>query len=270
MPCTALAQTRLHEMTERVDVAVVGAGVVGLAVARSFAQSGREVLIIEKETAIGRHTSSRNSEVIHAGIYYEPRSLKAMFCMRGNALLYQYCAGSGVAFKKTGKLIVAQSQAEISKLQAIQQNAKACDVDDLFWLDASEAMRLEPDLRCVAALLSPSTGIIDSGQLMLPLLGDAEASGALLALNSTVQSGTLSQYGVTLEIMSGEAIVTHVHARLVVNCAGHGAHDLAVAIKGYDKTLVPPQFFAKGSYCSVSGRSPFSRHIYPIPVQAPM
>ncbi len=254
-------------MSDFVDIVIVGAGVVGLAVARAFAQSGQEVLIIEKEVAIGLHTSSRNSEVIHAGIYYEPKSLKAELCARGNALLYQYCAARGVGFKKTGKLIVAQSRAEIGKLQSIQKNAEACRVDNLIWLDGPEAMRLEPEVRCVAALLSPSTGIIDSGQLMLTLLGDAEAGGVLLALNSKVESGAISPSGVSLVVKSAEADISHIHARLVVNCAGHGAHDLAMAIEGYDTSLLPPQFFAKGSYCSVSGRSPFSRHIYPIPVQ---
>ena len=254
-------------MTERVDVAVVGAGVVGLAVARAFAQAGREVLIIESEAAVGCHTSSRNSEVIHAGIYYEPHSLKARLCTRGNALLYQYCATSGVGCKKTGKLIVAQSPADISTLQALQQNAKACGVDDLIWLDGPEAMRLEPEVRCVAALLSPSTGIIDSGQLMLALRSDAEASGALLALNGKVESGAISPSGISLAVQSAEADATHIQALLVINCAGHGAHDLAAALAGYDTALLPPRFFAKGNYCSVSGRSPFSRHIYPIPVQ---
>ena len=254
-------------MTESVDVVVVGAGVVGLAVARAFALAGREVLIIEKEAAIGLHTSSRNSEVIHAGIYYEPDSLKAKLCARGNALLYKYCAATGVGFKKTGKLIVAQSRAEIGKLQAIQKNAAACDVDDLVWLDGPEVTRLEPEVRCVAALLSPSTGIIDSRQLMLTLLGDAEARGAILALQSAVTSGAMSTNGVQLTIRSADREESELKSRLVVNSAGHGAHDLAAAIAGYDTGLLPKRFFAKGSYCSVSGRSPFSRHIYPVPVQ---
>ena len=171
-------------MTDSIDVVVVGAGVVGLAVARAFTQAGREVLIVEQEAAIGRHTSSRNSEVIHAGIYYEPGSLKAQLCKRGKALLYDYCAQTGVGFKKTGKLIVAQSEVEIGKLLALQNNAIASGVDDVVWLEGAEAMRLEPELLCVAALLSPCTGLVDSGQLMLTLLGDAEASGAVLSLGS--------------------------------------------------------------------------------------
>jgi L-2-hydroxyglutarate oxidase LhgO len=254
-------------MTEAVDVVIIGGGVVGLAVARAFAAAGREVLIIEKEAAIGLHTSSRNSEVIHAGIYYEPNSLKAKLCTRGKAMLYQYCAATGVGFKKTGKLIVAQSQAEIANLRALQQNALACGVNDLILLDGPEATRLEPALRCVAALLSPSTGIIDSGQLMLTLLGDAEASGATLVLHSQVDSGVMLSNGISLAVRVAGDEITHIHARLVINCAGHGAHDLAAAIAGYDTTMLPARFFAKGSYCNVSGQSPFAHHIYPVPVQ---
>jgi L-2-hydroxyglutarate oxidase LhgO len=248
------------------DVVVVGAGVVGLAAARAFAKSGREVLIVEKEEAIGRHTSSRNSEVVHAGIYYEPGSLKARLCGRGKSLLYDYCERTGVAVKKSGKLIVAQSASEIPRLKALQENAIACDVNDLVWLEGSEAMTLEPHLRCLAALLSPTTGIIDSGQLMLTLLGDAESAGVTLALNSQVASGKLLSDGVALSIKSTDGETTSLKTRLLINCAGHGAHDLAAAIEGYDISFLPPEFFAKGSYCSISGRSPFSHHIYPIPV----
>jgi len=254
-------------MTDDIDVVVVGAGVVGLAVARGFAQAGREVLIVEQEAAIGRHTSSRNSEVIHAGIYYHPGSLKAKLCARGKALLYDYCIQTGVPFKKNGKLIVAQKQAEIEKLQAIQKNAIACGVVDLVWLEGAEAMKLEPELHCVAALHSPSTGTIDSGQLMLTLLGDAEASGATLALNSKVTEGEITSNGVTLAIQSAVDEPMQINARLVVNCAGHGAHEFAGSIAGYDLSILPQRFLAKGNYCSVSGRSPFTHHIYPIPVQ---
>ena len=253
-------------MTDKIDVVVVGAGVVGLAVARGFAQAGRDVLIVEQEAAIGRHSSSRNSEVIHAGIYYELRSLKAKLCSKGKALLYSNCAQTGVGFKKNGKLIVAQSQAEIGKLQTLLQNAIACGVDDLVWLDGAEAMRLEPELRCVAALFSPSTGLIDSGQLMLTLLGDAEAAGATLALNSKVAGGAMTSDGIMLAIKSADEVPMHMSARLVINCAGHGAHEFAKSIAGYDTANLPARYMAKGTYCSVSGRSPFSHHIYPVPV----
>jgi len=253
-------------MTATFDVVVIGAGVVGLAAARTFSQAGREVLVIEKEAAIGLHTSSRNSEVVHAGIYYQPKSLKARLCVKGKALLYDYCAKMGVAISKTGKLIVAQSPDELPKLMALQQNAVASGVEGLVWLKGAEAMALEPELHCAGALLSPSTGIIDSGQLMLTLRGDAESHGAILALQSEVTAGKIFSDEVGLHIKSADGEVSEIRSRLVINSAGHGAHEIASAIKGYDPALLPPKFLAKGSYCSVSGRSPFKHHIYPIPV----
>ncbi len=254
-------------MTATIDVVVIGAGVVGLATARAFAQKGREVLIIEKEAAIGLHTSSRNSEVIHAGIYYQPNSLKAQLCVKGKALLYDYCAKMGVAIAQTGKLIVAQSPDELSKLMALQQNAIASGVKDLIWLKSAEAMALEPELRCAAALLSPSTGVIDSGQLMLTLRGDAESHGVIVALQSEVIAGSVSSEGILLNIKSDDGEVSEIRSHLVINSAGHGAHDIASSIKGYNRAMLPPRFLAKGSYCSVSGRSPFKHHVYPIPVR---
>ncbi len=253
-------------MNLETDIVVIGAGVIGLAVARAFAQSGREVLIIEQEVSIGLHTSSRNSEVIHAGIYYEPNSLKSRLCRRGNELLYGYCAASGVEFRKTGKLIVAQTDAEIAKLHSLHENALACGVNDLAFLDGKDAMRLEPELRCVAALLSPSTGIVDSRGLMLALLGDAEAHGAVLAKHSKVTSGRIIPHGVSLQIRDSNGATTQLSARAVINCAGHGAHAVAASIEGFDKCFLPPRHLARGSYCSVSGRSPFSHLIYPVPV----
>jgi L-2-hydroxyglutarate oxidase LhgO len=253
-------------MREAVDVVVVGAGVVGLAVARAFSQAGREVLIVEREAGIGLHTSSRNSEVIHAGIYYEPQSLKAKLCVRGNALLHAYCASRHVGIKKTGKLIIAQTQTELGKLQGLRNNAIACGVDDLVMLDGPAAMKLEPELRCVAALLSPSTGIVDGGQLLLALLGDAESNGAVLAIQSEVVSGEISSAGIMLDVKSANGEIFNLLTRLVINCAGHGAHDFAASVKGYDRSLLPPRFLAKGSYCSVSGMSPFTHLVYPIPV----
>ena len=248
------------------EIVVIGAGVVGLAVARAFTQSGREVLIIEQEANIGLHTSSRNSEVIHAGIYYEPNSLKARLCRVGKELLYDYCANSGVEFKKTGKLIVAQTETEVVKLHSLHRNALACGVDDLTLLDGKEAIRLEPKLRCVAALLSPSTGIVDGRGLMLALLGDAETHGAVLAKHSKVISGRIMPDGVALKIIDTNGISTQLSAKIIVNCAGHGAHAVAASIEGYDQTLLPSRFLAKGSYCTVSGPSPFKHLVYPIPV----
>lgn len=253
-------------MTEGVDVVVIGAGAIGLAVARAFAQAGREVLIIEKEPAIGLHTSSRNSEVIHAGIYYEPGSLKARLCIEGKALLYDYCSRTGVGVRKIGKLIVAQMQSELGELQRLHDNAITCGVRDLAWLDGPTAMKLEPELRCVSALVSPSTGIVDSRQLMLALLADAESSGAILALQSNVTSGEIVPKGCILEVKSADGEMSRLLARLVVNCAGHGAHAIAASLGGYDVALLPSRFLVKGSYCSVSGLSPFRHHIYPIPV----
>jgi L-2-hydroxyglutarate oxidase LhgO len=254
-------------MTTTIDVVVIGAGVVGLALARAFSKAGREVLIVEKEDAIGLHTSSRNSEVVHAGIYYQPNSLKARLCVKGKTLLYDYCTKMGVAISKTGKLIVAQSPDELPKLMALQQNSIASGVDDLVWLKGAEAMALEPELRCAAALLSPSTGIIDSGQLMLTLRGDAESHGAIMALQSEVMAGEILADGNLLAIRSADGEVSEIRSHLVINSAGHGAHDIASTLKGYDRALLPPRFLAKGNYCSVSGRSPFKHHIYPIPVQ---
>jgi L-2-hydroxyglutarate oxidase LhgO len=248
------------------EIVVVGAGVVGLAVAREFARSGREVLIIEQESNTGLHISSRNSEVIHAGIYYEPNSLKAKFCKQGNELLYEYCINSGVAFKKLGKLIVAQTAAEVAKLHSLHTNAVACGINDLTLLDGKDAMRLEPELQCVAALHSPSTGIVDSRGLMLALLGDAEAHGAVLAKNNKFASGRVTPHGISVQITDLNGANTQISAKAVINCAGHGAHAVAAAIEGFDKSLLPPRFLAKGSYCSVSGRSPFSHLIYPLPV----
>jgi L-2-hydroxyglutarate oxidase LhgO len=226
------------------DIVVIGGGVVGLSVARAFAQSGREVLIIEQESGIGLHTSSRNSEVIHAGIYYEPNSLKARLCKLGKELLYEYCATSGVEFKKLGKLIVAQTDAEVAKLLSLQKNALACGVSDLALLEGKDAMRLEPELRCVAALLSPSTGIVDTRGLKLALLGDAETHGAVLVKNSKVTSGRIIPHSISLQIRDSNGATTQLSARAVINCAGHGAHVVAASIEGFDKS-----FFAAALSC---------------------
>ncbi|HSB24849.1 MAG TPA: FAD-dependent oxidoreductase, partial [Burkholderiaceae bacterium] len=181
---------------ERVQCVVVGAGVVGLACARALAQAGREVIIVEAETAFGTATSARNSEVIHAGIYYPTGSLRAGLCVQGKVLLYDYCASHHVNHRRCGKLIVAQSDADVAQLQVIEQRARANGVHDLRWLDAAEAVALEPQLRCVRALLSPSTGIVDSHGLMLALLGDAQAAGAMLALRSPALRAAVTPQGI--------------------------------------------------------------------------
>ena len=248
---------------ERVDCVVVGAGVIGLACARALAQAGREVIVVEAENAFGTATSARNSEVIHAGIYYPTGSLRAQLCVRGKALLYDYCASHQVNHRRCGKLIVAHNDAEVAQLHMIEQRARANGVPDLQWLTRDEALALEPQLQCTHALLSPSTGIVDSHGLMLALLGDAQAAGAMLALQSPVQRATVAADGIQLAV-GGDSAMTLL-ASAVVNSAGHGAPVLAAATQGLASTHVPPRYFAKGNYFTLSGRSPFSRLVYPAP-----
>jgi L-2-hydroxyglutarate oxidase LhgO len=249
---------------EDVDCVVVGAGVVGLAVARALALAGREVLVLEACDAIGTQTSARNSEVVHAGIYYPTGSLKARLCVRGKELLYAYCAERTLPHQRCGKLIVATDAAQMVQLQGIRAKAIANGVNDLEWLDAAQAHALEPALHCVAALHSPSTGIVDSHALMLSLLGDAEAAGGVLALNSPLASMDIAQDAIELKANDG----THLRAKTVVNAAGHGAPVLATQTKGLAPEHVPQAYFAKGSYFTLAGRSPFSHLIYPVPEAA--
>lgn len=249
---------------ERVDCIVVGAGVVGLAVARALAQAGREVIVLEAEYAIGTGISSRNSEVIHAGIYYKRDSLMARFCVVGRRALYAFCAEHGVAHRRCGKLIVATDAAETEALAGIRARAEANGVEGMRALAEAEARALEPALACQAALLSPETGIIDSHGFMLALQGDAEAAGAMLAFHALVEHGALADDGVVLDVGGAEPM--RLHARLVVNAAGLGAIPLARAIAGLDPAQVPPAHYAKGNYYALTGRAPFSRLIYPVPV----
>lgn len=248
---------------ERIDCVVIGAGVVGLATARALAAQGREVVVLEAETGIGMGSSSRNSEVIHAGIYYPQGSLKARLCVAGKAMLYAFCEERGIAHRRCGKLIVATRQAQCAALQEIRQHAEANGVDDLRMLTSAEARRLEPDLSCEAALLSPSTGIIDSHAYLLTLQGDAEARGALFAFGSPVLGVELTADGLVLEV--GGAQPSTCLARTVVNCAGLAAPALAAAIRGLPASYVPRAYYAKGNYFGLSGRAPFSRLIYPVP-----
>jgi L-2-hydroxyglutarate oxidase LhgO len=253
-------------VAESVDCVVIGAGVVGLAVARTLALTGREVVILEAASAIGTETSSRNSEVIHAGIYYAPGSLKAVSCVNGRQLLYRYCAERGVAHRRCGKLIVATDTAQIATLHKIQAHAAANGVGDLRLLTADEAQALEPALRCVAALLSPSTGIIDSHGLMLAYLGEAEDHGAMLALQSPVIGGAVQNDGIVLEVGGDEPM--QLLAQSVINSAGLYAQRVAGALRGFPQGMVPPTYYAKGNYYSLSGRSPFTHLIYPVPEAA--
>ena len=251
---------------EQLDCVVVGAGVIGLAVARALAMAGREVVILEAENAFGTITSARNSEVIHAGLYYATGSLRARLCVRGKQLLYDYCASHGLGHQRCGKLIVATDAAELPALDRLQATATANGVHDLQRLSAARARALEPALHCVGALLSPSTGIIDSHGLMLALLGDAEAHGAMLALCSPLLGWRVAGAGIALDV-GGDSPMT-LCARTVVNSAGLQAPALARLLHGLEAAHVPADHLAKGCYFSLPGRAPFSRLIYPAPGQS--
>lgn len=249
---------------ETLDCVIAGAGVVGLAVARRLALAGREVVILEAAGAFGEGTSSRNSEVIHAGIYYPAGSLMARLCVPGRDALYAYCAERGVEARACGKLIVATSEEEAARLPAIMDRAAANGVTDLRALTAVEARAMEPALAAHGALLSQSTGIIDSHAYMLSLLGDAENAGAVLALNSPVLGGRVMEEGIVLDV-GGDDPMT-VRCRLFINSAGLHAPALARRIEGLPGDTIPTARYAKGSYFSLAGKAPFSRLIYPVPV----
>lgn len=252
---------------EHLGTLVVGAGVVGLAVARALAQSGREVVVVEQATAIGTGISSRNSEVIHGGLYYQPGSLKARLCVRGKELLYDFCQSHGVAHRRCGKLVVATDTAQLPGLESIAQLASANGVP-IQRLSGAEARALEPALRCCAALLSPSTGIVDSHGLMLGLQGDLEAAGGMVALGSAFAGAQVTAEGLLVRVQSGAADLTELLAREVVNAAGLFACEVACGIRGLDPAQVPRAHYAKGSYFSLAGRAPFGHLIYPAPQDA--
>jgi L-2-hydroxyglutarate oxidase LhgO len=249
---------------DSVECIVAGAGVVGLAIARALALQGREVFVLESADRIGTGTSSRNSEVIHAGIYYQPGSLKAQFCLDGRKRLYAYCAERSIMFEKCGKLIVATEEEEIGKLAAIAANAVRNGVDDLQKISAAEAGKLEPALSCRVALLSPSTGIIDSHGYMEALRADAEAKGGMFVFESPVLAARPRDDGFIVHV--GGKDPTQIICRYFFNAAGLLAPLLAGTIEGLAPSNVPAAFFAKGSYFSLSGRAPFRRLIYPLPV----
>lgn len=251
-------------MSERIECVVIGAGVVGLAVARVMAQRGHETLILEAESAIGTETSSRNSEVIHAGIYYPAGSAKARFCVAGKKLLYEFCEARGVEYKRCGKLIVATDEAQISALQSIERAARANGVTDLTWLTANETHALEPALNAVAALNSPSTGIVDSHGFMLALQGEFEQAGGMIAFRSRVRRGSFDGQKIHLEAGFGEEMM-ELEASIVINCAGLHAQDVAHRIDGIPKASIPPAFFAKGNYYVLQTKAPFQRLVYPVP-----
>jgi L-2-hydroxyglutarate oxidase LhgO len=277
-------------VTEQADCVVIGAGVVGLAVARRLAMAGREVIILEAEGMIGTGTSSRNSEVIHAGIYYPTGSLKARSCVAGKEALYAYCAERGIPHRRAGKLIVAASEAQQATLHQIRAKAAANGVADLAWLSAGEVRELEPEVVCTAALLSPSTGIIDSHALMLAYQGDAEDHGAMLAVHSPVTRGRVDEDGITLEVGDAgpsagsitapsaepgpepgpepDALSMSLRARIVVNSAGLHAPEVAARLQGLPPEMVPKAHFCRGNYFTLSGARPFTHLVYPVPEDA--
>lgn len=250
-------------MAYRVDAIVVGAGVVGLACARRLALAGLETIVLESAYAIGQGISSRNSEVIHAGLYYKPGSLKARLCRDGRERLYKYCGDRSIPHRCVGKLVVACSDDQLGGLESIAETARNNGCTDLQWLDAHTAKSWEPELNCMAALYSPSTGIIDSHGLMLSFLGDAEATGAVIAYGTPVLDGAVASDEIILR--TGGAGTSEIRARYVVNAAGLETPAVASRLLGFPKEHIPDRCYAKGSYFLLSGRSPFSRLIYPVP-----
>ncbi|MDB5799592.1 MAG: dependent oxidoreductase [Rhodocyclales bacterium] len=249
---------------ENTGAIVIGAGVIGLACARALALRGVETIIVENHNGIGQETSSRNSEVIHAGLYYPPGSLKAALCTEGRRQLYDYCQSRGVPHRRCGKLIVATSAADEEKLGKLLMQGRENGVDDLVLISATQALSYEPQLSCTAALHSPATGIVDSHALMLALLGDAETRGAVLALNSHVVCGEVGQDNIELLIRSGEEELL-LTGTYVINASGLSAATLAKKLAGFPNEHIPQTYLAKGNYYALSGRAPFSRLIYPIP-----
>lgn len=249
-------------MSEQVDCVVIGAGVVGLAIARRMALAGREVVILEAEAAFGTHTSARNSEVIHAGIYYASGSMKARLCVPGRKALYHYCAEHDVKHRNIGKVVVACEAAQVPAMHKYIEQARANGVDDLRLLSGNELAELEPNVRAAAGFFSPSTGVIDSHGLMLAYLGDAEAHGASLALASPVVSGTVTADGIDLNVGGAEAM--SIRCRTVINTAGLKAPAVASSINGVPAQTIPPTYYAIGHYYTLTGKSPFNHLVYPV------
>jgi L-2-hydroxyglutarate oxidase LhgO len=251
-------------MADSVECVVVGAGVVGLAVARAMAMRGHEVVVLEQAEGIGTEVSSRNSEVIHAGIYYPTGSLRARLCVEGRHRLYDYCASHGVPHKRVGKLVVATEPAEIPALEKIRALSHANGVADVDFIEPAAARKLEPELSCIAALISPSTGIIDSHRLMLAYQGDAEDHGAMLAFHSRVLGADKRNDGYRLQVDNAGARV-EIDCRILINSAALGAQRLAEGCDFLDPALIPKLWPAKGCYFTLLGKPPFERLIYPAP-----
>jgi L-2-hydroxyglutarate oxidase LhgO len=252
--------------TDCIDVLVVGAGVVGLAVARRLAQAGLDVVIAEREGGIGQGVSSRNSEVVHAGLYYAPGSLKARLCVAGREQLYAFCAERGVAARACGKLVVATREQDVAALAALAERGRANGVPGLQLLSGTDARALEPALACSAALWSPSSGIVDSHGLMLALLGDAQNAGAVLALKSSVVGARRDGDAWRVQVQA-EGEEAELHTRWIVNAAGLDAQAVARAVDGFPAAAVPARHLARGHYFALSGtQNPFTHLIYPQPV----
>ena len=248
---------------ETVECVVVGAGLIGLAIARELAIAGCETVILERRGAIGEETSSRNSEVIHAGLHYPAGSLKAVTCVQGRRLLYDYCESHGVPFRRCGKLIVATNERQLADLAHIHDTGRRNGVDDLVVLDKNQARTLEPEIECVAAVLSPSTGILDTHSYMLALLADAESHGAVLALRSALTAAVVANGA--WDLTCDDAVDTSVRARWLINAAGLEAIELARRLEGFPRQHIPQPYLAKGSYFSLAGHAPFSHLVYPVP-----
>jgi L-2-hydroxyglutarate oxidase LhgO len=248
----------------KIESVVVGAGVIGLSIARSLAARGLEVLVLEQEAGVGQGVSSRNSEVIHAGLYYEPESLKARLCVEGRRALYPYCADRGVPHRKCGKLVVAATSEEEAKLSRIAARAAANGVEEIEIVGAARLKALEPHIRGTSALVSGTTGIVDGHALMLAYQGDAEAAGATVQLRTPLTDGRLDGSSITLR--TGGAEPAEIETTLLVNAAGLQAWDVSSRLQGLDPATIPPRHLAKGSYFSLSGHAPFSHLIYPVPM----
>ena len=250
-------------MMEKTDCIVIGAGVVGLAIARHFAMAGRDVIILEAEDSYGSHTSSRNSGCIHAGINYPPGSLKARLNLRGKELLYRYCPDHGVGHKMIGKLVAIVDEEKIPQLHALKEKSASIGLDEMYFISAEEARELEPNLHCMAALHSPTSGIVDQPELMTAYLGDAEDHGAVLALGAPVLSGKVASNTIFLSV--GGAGAMEIECNLCINSAGHGATKIAGLIEGVPKETVPEMILARGCYFVLPSKKPFTRMIYPLP-----
>jgi len=248
---------------EKLDCIIIGAGIVGLAVGREMALSGREVFILEAMDGIGNEASSRNSEVIHAGIYYPPGSLKARLCIRGRDLMYEYCTERGIDHKRIGKVITAAGEGEVRELERLLVQARKNGVDDLVQLSGKDLRAVEPGLDGEAGILSPSTGIVDSHSLMEALLRDCREGGADLVLGTRVVGGRVADEGIVLDVGGQEPMI--VLCRTVINCGGVHAPFVAHSIEGVPLRSIPPSYMCKGNYFAISGSAPFEHLIYPIP-----